>query len=117
MGDKIAESKFIEENTLEEDVLEESSIEDKNSEDNNVEEIAKTKKSQKDKASNKEKKAKKSLVKRFSNWYMEHRKLVTGLLCAFSVACWMTAKLGLTKGVLFLGRVGRPEYTDMYMNF
>ena len=117
MGDKIAESKFIEENTLEEDVLEESTIEDKNSEDNNVEEIAKTKKSKKDKASNREKKDKKSLVKRFSNWYMEHRKLVTGLLCAFSVACWMTAKLGLTKGVLFLGRVGRPEYTDMYMNF
>ncbi len=92
MGDKITESKVIEENVIEENVIDEK----------NVEEIAKTKKFS---------------GKKFSNWYSEHRKLVTGLLCAFTLTCWATAKLGLTKGVLLLGRVGRPEYTDMYMNF
>ena len=95
MKDKNIESKDIEEKNVEENYMEEK----------DVEEIAK------------KKKTKKSLAKKLCGWYAEHRKLVTGLLCAFTVACWMTAKLGLTKGVLLLGRVGRPEYTDMYMNF
>ncbi len=80
-------------------------------EENSVEVIIK------EEESDVEEKVKKSLIKRLASWYDEHRKLVIGLLCAFTVACWMTAKLGLTKGVLLLGRVGNPEYTDMYMRF
>ncbi len=95
MKDKNIESKDIEE----------KNVKETNMEEKDVEEIVK------------KKKTKKSLAKKLCGWYAEHRKLVTGLLCAFTVACWATAKLGFTKGVLLLGKVGRPEYTDMYMNF
>lgn len=96
--------------------MKDKNIESKSIEENNTEEIVENKKSKVDKKSKKEKIAKKSLVKRLYDWYAEHRKLVTGLLCAFTVACWMTAKFGLTKGVLLLGKVGRPEYTDLYQS-
>ncbi len=50
-------------------------------------------------------------------WYMEHRKLVMGLLCAFATVFWLTARVVFTQGVLFVGKLGRPEYTDLYTRF
>jgi len=76
-------------------------------------EISETKESNVDKENPK---SKKSFGKRFFDWYVEHRKLVIGLLCTFTAGCFLTVKFGLTRGVLFLGELGRPEYADLYDN-
>ena len=103
MEDKKEEMKTVESEIKEEKTEEEVS----------GEEISETKEENVD---NEIPKPKKSLIKKIFDWYVEYRKLVIGLLCAFTAGCFLTVKFGLTRGVLLLGKLGRPEYADLYDN-
>ncbi len=60
---------------------------------------------------------KKTVINKLTNWYVDYRKLIIGILCALTTACWFTVNLGLTKGVLFIGKLRRPEYIDFYTKY
>lgn len=60
---------------------------------------------------------KETIIDKLANWYVDYRKLIIGTLCALTTACWFTVNFGLTKGVLFIGKIGRPEYTDFYTKY
>lgn len=58
-----------------------------------------------------------SKLHKLVDWYIKNKKLVIGVLFALTAICWLTAKTGLTKAVLYIGKLGRPEYTDFYKDY
>ncbi len=57
----------------------------------------------------------KSKGTKLTSWYGEYKKPIIGVLFALIVICWLTVKMGLSRGVLFMGKLGHPEYTDFYI--
>ncbi len=64
-----------------------------------------------------EEKSKESKLHKLTSWYGEYRKPIIVVLCALTAICWLTAKAGLTKLVLYVGKLGCPEYTEVYEDY